>query len=206
MDVGFVPTPATGDLKDSKFVYLLEADQLSESSLPSDAFVVYQGHHGDVGANFADVILPGCAYTEKSATYVNTEGRAQMTRAAVSPPGSAREDWTIIRALSEMAGSTLLYDDVYALRERMSEIAPNLTRYGVVEKSNVSGLGLAAMETLLGDKKKAGGSGKATGPFTEVVSDFYLTDSISRSSPTMAKCSLSYTKPKEASQTKASTA
>src|SRR6266511_2372260 len=75
--------------------FLLNADEISSDDIPKEAFVVYQGHHGDVGANYADVILPGAAYTEKTATYVNTEGRTQSTRAAVSPPGAAREDWKV---------------------------------------------------------------------------------------------------------------
>ena len=82
-----------------KFVYLLNADEMDPKSIPRDAFVVYQGHHGDLGASLADVCLPGAAYTEKSVTWVNTEGRAQMGRAAVPPPGASREDWKIIRCV-----------------------------------------------------------------------------------------------------------
>lgn len=83
---------------------MLGADEgaVTRSDLPADAFVVYQGHHGDVGAEIADVVLPGAAYTEKNATYVNTEGRAQQTQFVVSPPGKAREDWKILRALSQV--------------------------------------------------------------------------------------------------------
>lgn len=201
-----MPNAHTESLADSKVVYLLGADQLSAADIPSDAFVIYQGHHGDVGANLADVILPGCAYTEKNATFVNTEGRAQMTRAAVSAPGSAREDWAIVRALSEVVGKTLPYDDVHTLRERMAEIAPHLGRYGVAERGAFPTLGLAAMETLTtgAAPPKKRGSKKAVatvaGPFTAPIADFYLTDVISRSSPTMAKCSMAYTKPKLAQQ------
>ncbi len=90
-----------------KFLYILDADEgaLTRSDLDKDAFVIYQGHHGDRGAEMADVILPGAAYTEKTATYINTEGRAQQTKMAVSPPVNAREDWKIIRALSEVSWS-----------------------------------------------------------------------------------------------------
>ncbi|PIO24666.1 hypothetical protein AB205_0054770 [Aquarana catesbeiana] len=84
----------------------------------------------------ADVILPGAAYTEKSATYVNTEGRAQRTLTAVSPPGVAREDWKIIRAISELAGITLPYDDQDSVRARLQEVSPNLVRYDDVEEAN----------------------------------------------------------------------
>ena len=80
-----------------KFIYLLNADEIDPKSIPQDAFVVYQGHHGDLGAQLADVCLPGAAYTEKSTTWVNTEGRTQLGRAAVPPPGASREDWKIIR-------------------------------------------------------------------------------------------------------------
>lgn len=87
-----------------KVLYLLGADEetITRSDLPPNTFVIYQGHHGDAGASIADAILPGAAYTEKQATYVNTEGRAQQTLVAVTPPGLAREDWKIIRALSEV--------------------------------------------------------------------------------------------------------
>lgn len=94
-----------------KLVYILGADNIRTEDIPEDAFVIYQGSHGDEGAYFADLILPGATYTEKSATYVNTEGRVQVTRLVVPPPGLAREDWTIIRALSEECGIVLNYDN-----------------------------------------------------------------------------------------------
>ena len=80
-----------------KFVYLLNADEVDPKSIPKDAFVIYQGHHGDLGAQLADVCLPAAAYTEKSTTWVNIEGRSQFGRAAVPPPGASREDWKIVR-------------------------------------------------------------------------------------------------------------
>jgi len=95
-DIGFVPSKKAAGTK-PKFIYLLNADDVDPASIPRDAFVVYQGHHGDLGAQLADVCLPGSAYTEKSTTWVNTEGRSQLGRAAVPPPGAAREDWKIIR-------------------------------------------------------------------------------------------------------------
>jgi NADH dehydrogenase (ubiquinone) Fe-S protein 1 len=94
-----------------KFVYILGADNIRTEDIPEDAFVVYQGTHGDEGAYFADIILPGAAYTEKSATFVNTEGRVQVSRLVVQPPGIAKEDWKIIRALSEEVGQSLPYDN-----------------------------------------------------------------------------------------------
>lgn len=116
-DIGFAPTKAAAATT-PKFVYLLNADDFAPESIPRDAFVVYQGHHGDLGAQFADVCLPGSAYTEKATTYVNTEGRTQITRSAVPPPGAAREDYKIIRALSEVCGVTLPYDDLLEMRDR----------------------------------------------------------------------------------------
>ena len=101
-----------GNLNDVKLLYLLGADEgvIKRSDLSEECCVVYQGHHGDKGVYLAVIILPGAAYTEKTATYVNTEGRSQQTKVAVTPPGMAREDWKIIRALSEISGYTLPYD------------------------------------------------------------------------------------------------
>ncbi|GBB97933.1 hypothetical protein RclHR1_00310061 [Rhizophagus clarus] len=183
-DIGFIPSAETSKIT-PKFLYLLGADEITPQDIPKNAFIVYQGHHGDTGAHYADVILPGAAYTEKSVTYVNTEGRSQLTRAAVPPPGAAREDWKIIRALSEVAGITLPYDDVYTLRSRMSDIAPHLTRYDGVENVINPELGL----TQLMNKTI-----KSTNAiFKSVIQDYYMTDSISRSSQTMAKCSAAFT-------------
>ena len=95
-EIGFVPSKAASTTK-PRFIYLLNADEIDPKSIPQDAFVVYQGHHGDLGAQFADVVLPGAAYTEKSTTWVNTEGRTQLGRAAVPPPGASREDWKVVR-------------------------------------------------------------------------------------------------------------
>ncbi|KAK1876661.1 NADH-ubiquinone oxidoreductase 75 kDa subunit mitochondrial [Dissostichus eleginoides] len=121
-------------------------------------------HHGDVGAPMADIILPGAAYTEKNATYVNTEGRSQHTRLAVSAPGMAREDWKIIRAVSELAGVALPYDSVEEVRSRLAEVSPNLVR------CNQELIASPLVPPQLSAK------------------DFYMTDSISRASQTMAKC------------------
>src|SRR5690606_21852023 len=99
-------------------LYLLNEDSI-DPELLSSTFVVYQGHHGDRGAACADVILPGCAYTEKSATYVNTEGRVQRTLKAIAPPGDAKEDWKIITALSQRLESTLPFKNLADVRGRM---------------------------------------------------------------------------------------
>ena len=166
-----------------KFVWLLGADEITAEEIPKDAFVVYQGHHGDRGAALADVVLPGAAYTEKSGTYVNTEGRVQMGRAATSLYGAARDDWKIIRAASEVLGVALPYDDVEALRDRMEEISPALRVYDFVEPAGLPALSkVQLVDQLKG--AKAGGE-----PFEKPIKNFYFTDAISRSSPTMARCS-----------------
>lgn len=105
MDVGYA-TNVDDAIASSKAIFLLGADagKVTRKNIPKDCFVIYQGHHGDAGALIADAVLPGAAYTEKQATYVNAEGRSQQTLVAVSPPGLAREDWKIIRALAEVLG------------------------------------------------------------------------------------------------------
>nr|CAG8502412.1 7952_t:CDS:2 [Entrophospora candida] len=183
-DIGFVPSSSSSINSKPKFIYLLNADEISPDDIQKEAFVVYQGHHGDVGANYADVILPGAAYTEKTATYVNTEGRTQLTRAAVPPPGAAREDWKIIRALSEVSGFTLPYDDLASLRDRMNELAPHLTHYDIVENNSNPQLGLKPF--LKSEAKSTGAI------FKSIIQDFYMTNSISRASQTMAKCSSAF--------------
>ncbi|RYP89390.1 hypothetical protein DL770_004452 [Monosporascus sp. CRB-9-2] len=182
-EVGFVvPSPAVAETK-PKFVWLLGADEFNEADIPKDAFVVYQGHHGDRGAQIADIVLPGAAYTEKAGTYVNTEGRAQITRAATSLPGAARTDWKIIRAVSEFLGVPLPYDDVAQLRDRMTEISPALASYDIIEPTSLKQL---SKVQLVDQNKGAKSSGQ---PLKKVIEDFYFTDVISRSSPTMARCS-----------------
>lgn len=184
-DIGFtVPSPQVASVK-AKVVYLLGADEITTADVPKDAFVIYQGHHGDKGAALADVILPGAAYTEKNGTYVNTEGRTQMTRAATSMPGASRDDWKIIRAVSEYLGKPLPYDDIQALRDRMDEISPTLSRYDIVEQSSKEVGSLCKVQLI--DHNKGS---KATGePLKKAFENFFFTDVISRSSPTMARCS-----------------
>ena len=110
-DVGYQPGLQAAIKAKPKVLFLLGADagKISRDQLPQECFIVYIGHHGDNGASIADAVLPGAAYTEKQATYVNTEGRAQQTLVAVSPPGMAREDWKIVRALSEVAGKYRIF-------------------------------------------------------------------------------------------------
>jgi len=182
-EVGFT-SPSTAVANTTpKFIWLLGADEFNPADIPKNAFVVYQGHHGDRGAQIADVVLPGAAYTEKSGTYVNTEGRVQMTRAATSLPGASRTDWKIIRAVSEFLGAPLPYDDVAALRDRMVEISPTLASYDIVEPVALKQL---SKVQLVDQNKGSKPTGEA---LKKVIENFYFTDVISRSSPTMARCS-----------------
>jgi NADH-quinone oxidoreductase subunit G len=187
LDLGFVPADDALDVAGMlaaagqgllDVVYLLGADEIDTARL-GKAFVVYQGSHGDAGAQRADVILPGSAYTEKSATYVNVEGRAQMTARAAFPPGDAKEDWAIVRALSAQAGAKLPYDSLSALRAAMYKEAPALARLDVLEPAGPKGV-----EALAG----RGGS-LGSEPFGRAVGDFYLTNPIARASAVMAELS-----------------
>ena len=182
LDLGLVPGDGGRDVAaildgaaggDIRVVFLLGADEIDMAPL-GKAFVVYQGHHGDAGATGADVILPGAAYTEKNATYVNTEGRVQRTRLAAFPPGEAREDWKILRALSGRLGCTLPYDDLGAVRARMIAINPNFDNPDAVAPAPWGEFGAAgAMDAA---------------PFASPIANFYMTDPISRASETMAAC------------------
>ena len=175
-EVGFVvPSQAVADTT-PKMIWLLGADEITEADIPKGAFVVYQGHHGDRGAQLADVVLPGAAYTEKNATYVNTEGRVQMTRSATSLPGAAREDWKIIRAASEYLGAPLPYDDIAMIRDRMEEISPSLTRFDAVESVALPRLS----KTQLVEHNKAKKTERKDEDLKHVIENFYFTDVISR--------------------------
>jgi NADH-quinone oxidoreductase subunit G len=157
-------------------LFLLGADEIK----PADGtFVVYIGTHGDRGAHRADVILPGAAYTEKSGLYVNTEGRVQMASRAAFPPGEAREDWAIVRALSETMGKKLPYDSLPAIRQALFKAVPHLMRVDAIEAGTA-----ADVKTLAGK----GGNVEKT-PFKSSVEDFYLTNPIARASAVMAECS-----------------
>lgn len=188
-DIGFTPSKKASSTQ-PKFVYLLNADEIDPKSIPQAAFVVYQGHHGDLGAQLADVVLPGAAYTEKSTTWVNTEGRSQLGRAAIPPPGASREDWKIIRALSEILGTPLPYDDVLSLRDRMWEISPTLVRHDLTEKVSPE-VALVGLQSLAKTTSGVKISGEV---FRKPISNFYQTDVISRASVTMAQCTKSFVK------------
>jgi NADH-quinone oxidoreductase subunit G len=183
LDMGFLPGADGRDVagildgcRDGaiEVLYLLGADEVDLANTGS-AFVIYQGHHGDRGAARADLVLPGAAYTEKDGTYVNTEGRAQLGRRAIFPPGEAREDWTIIRALSGAMEKPLPFNTLPELRRAMRASHPTLGEIDTVSRAAWGGFG-------------AVGPIAAT-PFVYPISDFYRTDPISRASPTMAECS-----------------
>ncbi|HCX09103.1 MAG TPA: NADH-quinone oxidoreductase subunit G, partial [Hyphomonas sp.] len=188
LDIGFVPGEggaATAEILSGGMdtVVLLGADELDLSGL-GDAKVIYIGSHGDAGAARADIILPSAAYTEMSATFVNTEGRVQMTSRAVQPKGEAREGWAIFRALSEVVGKKLPYDTADALRAEL--------RGPEGESTTFSGLGFApgamgaeALKTPITTAPTI----LTTATFRPVFDDFYMTNPIARASKTMAECS-----------------
>jgi len=185
LDLGYKAGVAEVREAKPKVLWLLGADggALTRGDLPKDCYVIYQGHHGDQGAAMADCVLPGAAYTEKQGTYVNTEGRAQQTFPALSPPGQARVDWKIIRVVSEVIDEKLPYDKLSEVRQRMAEVAPNLVRYGNIEPAN-----FFAQSLNLANQVQDKLSGEPLDVSRKVLEDFYQTDSISRASPTMAKC------------------
>ncbi|CAK1587117.1 unnamed protein product [Parnassius mnemosyne] len=184
LDIGYKPGVGALLSAGPQVVYLLGADSgvVTRESLPKDAVVIYQGHHGDAGAAIADVVLPGAAYTEKRATYVNAEGRAQQTLPAVTPPGQAREDWKIIRAISEVVGVRLPYDNLDEVRDRLSQISPALVTYGDVQNNNYFAQARALAQSL---QKPVSGNLDVK---LKTLEDYFMTDAISRASPTMAKC------------------
>ncbi|CAK1555738.1 unnamed protein product [Leptosia nina] len=184
LDIGYKPGVGKVLQDGPKVVFLLGADAgvVTRETLPKDCVVIYQGHHGDAGASIADIVFPGAAYTEKRGTYVNAEGRAQQTLPAVTPPGKAREDWKIIRALSEVLGARLPYDNLDEVRDRLAEISPALVAYGDVQNNNYFAQARALAQSL---QKPV--SGKLDVQLKQ-LEDFFMTDAISRASPTMAKC------------------
>jgi NADH-quinone oxidoreductase subunit G len=187
LDLGFVPGEkglGTADMiaaagkGDLDVLYLLGADEI-EMPAPGKTFVIYQGSHGDKGAHRADVILPGAAYTEKEGTYANTEGRVQMTARAIFPPGDAREDWTILKALSVVLGKPLPFETLQELRGKMYAAAPQLAHLDEIEKSDAD-----PIVQLAGQTAKPGGES-----FGLSIGDYYLSNPIARASAIMASLS-----------------
>ncbi|HLH95256.1 MAG TPA: NADH-quinone oxidoreductase subunit NuoG [Xanthobacteraceae bacterium] len=183
LDIGFVP--GTGGLSATEMakpgaldlIFLLGADEIE---IPPGAFVVYLGTHGDRSAHRADIILPGAAYPEKSGIYVNTEGRVQMAARAAFPPGDAREDWAILRALSDLVGQKLPYDSLAALRRALFAAHPHLARLDQIAPADAGDISRLAARGGTPDKA----------PFVSPIEDFYLTNPIARASAVMAECSV----------------
>ncbi len=182
LDINFVPGKEGRDVEniidgcqkgEVEVLYLLGADEIDMSNL-GNAFVVYQGHHGDAGAHRADVILPGSAYTEKSATYVNTEGRVQRTELAAFPPGEAKDDSRIVVELSEVIGKSLTYKSTSEIRNAIEKLYPHF--------ANIDAITEAEWESFIKKGKLI------TKPFVNPIKNFYMTDPISRASKTMAAC------------------
>ena len=192
LDLGFLPVEGGADVAGMlegaskgaiKLVYLLGADEIDTQRL-GDAFVIYQGHHGDRGAHRADVILPGAAYTEKDGLYVNTEGRVQMGFRASFPPGEAREDWAIVRALSAQIGAALPYDSLEQLRAALRKEHEVFTEIDIAPKAEWGPFGKEGVMSETG--------------FGTTVENFYMTDPISRASQTMAECAEVFVPSKQA--------
>ncbi|WP_404862144.1 NADH-quinone oxidoreductase subunit NuoG [Georhizobium sp. MAB10] len=181
LDLGFVPGQggknAAEMLGDTDVLFLLGADELDFTARKA-GFTVYIGTHGDNGAHQADVILPGSAYTEKSGTYVNTEGRVQMASRAGFAPGDAKEDWAILRALSDVLGHKLPFDSLPQLRAHLYAAHPHFAAIDEIAVGDVSGI-----------RGREAGSNFDKTPFRSPVTDFYLTNPIARASAVMAECS-----------------
>ncbi|MEM6489184.1 MAG: molybdopterin-dependent oxidoreductase [Pseudomonadota bacterium] len=170
-DIGFVHQGGVaGALEGARVIYNLGADEMA---MPDDAFVIYHGSHGDRGAHRADVILPGAAWTEQSGLYVNTEGRAQIAARASFPPGDAREDWAILRALSGRLGATLPFDTLDALRADLFEAHPHLHLLDRIVEPWGEALAPATLDET---------------PFQPTAVDHYLINPIARASKTLAAC------------------
>jgi NADH-quinone oxidoreductase subunit G len=187
LDIGFVPGEGGLNARDMvaaasarrlDVLFLLGADEL-EVPRAGTGFVVYIGTHGDAGAHRADVILPGAAFTEKSGIWVNTEGRVQVGMRAAFPPGDAREDWSILRALSGALGTPLPFDSLAELRRRLYAAHPHMAEADAVQ----AGAPEDVMRLMLRDRGVSGP------PFESPIKDFYLTNPIARASRVLAECS-----------------
>ncbi len=175
LEIGFLPSKPF-NTNEMEVVYLLGVDnEETLSQISPNAFVIYQGHHGDAGAKRADVIFPGAAYTEKSGLYMNTEGRVQMAKKAVDAPGEAREDWKVLRALSAHLGTPLKYDDLFQLRARLVKEFPQFDALDQLPAVQWAEFGVAGSVP--------------THDLVSAVDDFYLTNVIAKASPTMQECS-----------------
>ncbi len=182
LDVGFVPSKKTSNaaamLSDMDVLFLLGADEL-DMTRRKGGTTVYIGSHGDVGAHHADIILPAATYTEKSGTFVNTEGRVQLAMRAAFAPGEAKEDWAILRALSDVLGKTLPFISLQELRGALYEAYPHFARIDEIATGEAADI--VALASKSGRLNKSG--------FVSPVTDFYMTNPIARASAVMAECS-----------------
>ena len=182
LDMGFVPgrggmdvagMAAAAKAGSLDVLWALGADEIDYSDFAS-SFVIYQGHHGDAGAHHADIVLPGAAYTEKDGIYLNTEGRVQYANRAAFPPGEAREDWAIIRAVSGAIGKSIGMDSLAEVRDALCEAVPHFAmpdQVGAVKWAKFGGRAKLSSQTV-----------------TNAIKNFYMTCAISRASETMAEC------------------
>ena len=182
LDMGFVPgrggmdvagMAAAAKAGSLDVLWALGADEIDYSDFAS-SFVIYQGHHGDAGAHNADIVLPGAAYTEKDGIYLNTEGRVQYANRAAFPPGEAREDWAIIRAVSGAVGKSIGMDSLAEVRDALCEAVPHFAmpdQVGAVKWAKFGGRAKLSSQTV-----------------TNAIKNFYMTCAISRASETMAEC------------------
>ena len=195
LDLGFASPPPPPSACPVGVRILLGADD--EVAAPSPAapapapFTIYIGSHGDAGAGVADCVLPGAAYTEKHGTYVNTEGRPQRAFPAVVPPGQGRDDWKVLRALSEIVGTPLPYDSLEGVRQRLASVAPHFGRPDAVETAAwLNGSAYAHKPHPLPPakgRKAAAAAAAAVAPLRSAVENYYQTDAISRASVTMGR-------------------
>lgn len=159
---------------DLKFLYLLGADGISTSNIKNKSFTVYQGHHGDRAAHVADVVLPGAAFTEKSGTYINLEGRAQRTQVCAKPVGESREDWVILKDIADKIGIKLQYNNISELREAMSKVSASFSKLDSISHEAWHGCGVKGK---LSDEN-----------VSNIEMNYYMSNAICRSSKIMASC------------------
>jgi NADH-quinone oxidoreductase subunit G len=182
LDIGFVPQ--LGNVFEKDVLFVVGSDEFDiKAFAKANSFIIYQGHHGDVNARHADVILPGAAFTEKDGLYVNLEGRVQMAKKAASPPGQAKEDWRIIRALADKLNINVGFDQFYQLRQKLVSAYPHFAKIDQIEAGNAPAPASDNAYNNMGVEA-----------FVPFLHNFYQTNAIARASKTMADCSASFEK------------
>eukprot|EP00516_Mucochytrium_quahogii_P002398 CAMPEP_0203759968 /NCGR_PEP_ID=MMETSP0098-20131031/13318_1 /ASSEMBLY_ACC=CAM_ASM_000208 /TAXON_ID=96639 /ORGANISM=" , Strain NY0313808BC1" /LENGTH=533 /DNA_ID=CAMNT_0050653323 /DNA_START=158 /DNA_END=1759 /DNA_ORIENTATION=- len=189
-----VPFKKDGERPEVLYLMNVSADDLPvdfDQLIGDNTFVIVHNTHGDELASRADVVLPGATYSEKSGVYVNFEGRVQHGNNATTPPVDAREDWKIIRAISEVCGddARLLYDSEKEIHDRLEQLVPTVGNLDKIVPTTAPEQLLGASEHKLTNNILARGVVNCT-PLRQALYDFHLDgNSIARSSGTMAKCS-----------------